>query len=595
VKQGSAIAFESWSEVFGAGDSGQPIAAEVDFTTSTPPDDASASPVASSSTPSPIVANATDGKQSAEPIGVIKEGDDSDANSSSISQNNDSGMPSLQDLVVPPVENAGVTNAVSSGSPSVAPQQCSFSNLGSSTPRVILNEIAWMGTVPEPGETAAKASNQEWIEIKNISDAAIDLDGWQILDSAGNIKIVFGVGDQISAGALYLLARGSTPLATGGSAELSVGAGDMVRDILPDKTYSGSLPNVGDMLAVFDPNCGLSDMLDASKGWPAGDNATKQTLERKPDGSGWQTSLSPGGTPRAENSPGAPPPAPTSTVQYPVGVTIAGDAPGKVTGKPAGIACGTICTFQYASGTLLTLTASPGANATFAGWSGACSGASTCSFIVGGTMYVTAQFQLAVSGDVDADTDAPDTDTAMPTGESIPPTSSPPIASDDTLTLGTSTTFADHVVIAAVQIAGASSTNDFVGLYNLTAAPVDMSGWKLHKKSSTGADYSLRDFPNGAIIPPQKYFTWANSLGGFAESVGADVSSTETLAADNSVALFDATGSLIDAVAWGTGTNQYGMGPPYPTDPPANEVLMRLPGASGMVDTGNNAEDFILP
>ena len=65
-----------------------------------------------------------------------------------------------------------------------------------------------MGSVVEPGEMAAKASNQEWIEIKNISDAAIDLDGWQILDSAGNIKISFGAGDTVCIG---FPARGFAP------------------------------------------------------------------------------------------------------------------------------------------------------------------------------------------------------------------------------------------------------------------------------------------------------------------------------------------------------------------------------------------------
>jgi len=121
-----------------------------------------------------------------------------------------------------------------------------------------------------------------------------------------------------------------------------------------------------------------------------------------------------------------------------------------------------------------------------------------------------------------------------------------------------------------------------------------MTGWKLHKKSQTGADYSLKEFPAGSAIAPGQSFVWANATGGFSETVGADVSSTETLAADNSVALMDATGNIVDAVAWGAGVNQYGEGPPYPTSPGANQLLSRRSSGGAMVDTDNNTNDFIL-
>jgi hypothetical protein len=121
-----------------------------------------------------------------------------------------------------------------------------------------------------------------------------------------------------------------------------------------------------------------------------------------------------------------------------------------------------------------------------------------------------------------------------------------------------------------------------------------MSGWKLRKKSSSGTDYSIREFPADTAITPQQYFVWANSADGFAASVGADTSSTQTLAADNSVALIDANGAIVDAVAWGTGTGQYGEGPPFPTDPGLGQTLTRQTSGGAMVDTDNNANDFML-
>ena len=77
-------------------------------------------------------------------------------------------------------------------------------------------------------------------------------------------------------------------------------------------------------------------------------------------------------------------------------------------------------------------------------------------------------------------------------------------------------------------------------------------------------------------------------------SIGADVSSTETLAANNSAALFDASGTQIDAVAWGTGTNQYVESAPYSQSPATGQVLQRKFIGGTVVDTDNNNNDFIL-
>jgi hypothetical protein len=72
-------------------------------------------------------------------------------------------------------------------------------------------------------------------------------------------------------------------------------------------------------------------------------------------------------------------------------VTVAG--PGTVTSNPAGIACPSMCSHNYAQGSVITLTAHPGASSTFQGWSGACSGTGACMVPIGSDQEVTATFK----------------------------------------------------------------------------------------------------------------------------------------------------------------------------------------------------------
>src|SRR3989442_12536660 len=51
-------------------------------------------------------------------------------------------------------------------------------------------------------------------------------------------------------------------------------------------------------------------------------------------------------------------------------VVRAGSGSGTITRTPAGITCGTDCSEPYASGTAVTLTATPAARSAFTGWCG---------------------------------------------------------------------------------------------------------------------------------------------------------------------------------------------------------------------------------
>jgi Tol biopolymer transport system component len=76
-------------------------------------------------------------------------------------------------------------------------------------------------------------------------------------------------------------------------------------------------------------------------------------------------------------------------------VTVAGDGLGTVVSSPAGIDCEFDCSEAYLAGTVVTLTATPEANAVFAGWTGPCTGTGTCVVTMNGDVAVTATFDTA--------------------------------------------------------------------------------------------------------------------------------------------------------------------------------------------------------
>ncbi len=78
---------------------------------------------------------------------------------------------------------------------------------------------------------------------------------------------------------------------------------------------------------------------------------------------------------------------------------------GIVTSAPVGISCGSTCSAAFSANTLVTLSAAAAAGSTFAGWSGACSGASTSCTVtmsqarnVGASFVAATQYTLTVTG-----------------------------------------------------------------------------------------------------------------------------------------------------------------------------------------------------
>ena len=111
---------------------------------------------------------------------------------------------------------------------------------------------------------------------------------------------------------------------------------------------------------------------------------------------------------------------------------------------------------------------------------------------------------------------------------------------------------ASHVVISEVQVTGTSANDEFVELYNPTGSSVDLTGWRLTRKTSTGTQSNLVVSLSGSV-PAQGYFFIAHP--DYDGAVAADMTysaTTSALAINNSVVLYsDAGTTIVDLLGMG--------------------------------------------
>jgi hypothetical protein len=89
---------------------------------------------------------------------------------------------------------------------------------------------------------------------------------------------------------------------------------------------------------------------------------------------------------------------PASPVQHVLTVSRSGSGSGTVTSAPPGIDCGATCSASFKNGSQVTLTATPAAGSTFAGWTvSGCSGTDACVVTMSSDQTITATFTPARS------------------------------------------------------------------------------------------------------------------------------------------------------------------------------------------------------
>ena len=116
-------------------------------------------------------------------------------------------------------------------------------------------------------------------------------------------------------------------------------------------------------------------------------------------------------------------------------VTTSGSGTGKVTSSPAGISCPGTCTAKFPQNTQVTLTETPGSRFYFAGWSGACSGTTTCTVTMTAAENVAAAFSAADTLTVSTSPNGTGTVTSSPAGINCPGTCTAAFAPNTQVTL----------------------------------------------------------------------------------------------------------------------------------------------------------------
>ena len=158
--------------------------------------------------------------------------------------------------------------------------------------QVMINEVAWMG-VPVDGVDEKQWWRYEFLELYNAGEQDVSLQGWKVELRQGEVLeftiLLHGV---LPAKEYFLVAASDKIL--GANVNYA--------------TLSGKFKNSGQRVVLKDAAGLVIEEIDAQKGWFAGDNELKLTMERRffdreaGDSENWGSSQNEGGTPKAQNS-----------------------------------------------------------------------------------------------------------------------------------------------------------------------------------------------------------------------------------------------------------------------------------------------------
>ncbi len=165
--------------------------------------------------------------------------------------------------------------------------------------------------------------------------------------------------------------------------------------------------------------------------------------------------------------------------------------------------------------------------------------------------------------------------------------------------LAASTTMAISQVYGGGGNSGATYTNDFIEIHNLSLVAVDVTGWSVQYASSTGSTWQVT--PIAGVIPAGAYFLVqeAQGSGGTTALPTPDATGTIAMSGTNGkVALVSAEtalsgtcpsdASIVDLVGYGSANCFEGLG----ATPALNNTTADFRLDFGCFDSDDNASDF---
>ncbi|CAN5296785.1 hypothetical protein BH10PAT1_BH10PAT1_2620 [soil metagenome] len=150
----------------------------------------------------------------------------------------------------------------------------------------------------------------------------------------------------------------------------------------------------------------------------------------------------------------------------------------------------------------------------------------------------------------------------------------------------------DHLLISQIQLAGTGSghsADEFVELFNPTGSNIDLTNWKLTKKTASGTESTIIATMSGNIASGGYFLIGGPDYSG---TPSADISydaDSATVSSNNTVLLYGNDGTtVIDKVGLGNATD-------FETATIANPANGKsVERTTPSTDTDNNSVDFIL-
>lgn len=162
------------------------------------------------------------------------------------------------------------------------------------------------------------------------------------------------------------------------------------------------------------------------------------------------------------------------------------------------------------------------------------------------------------------------------------------------LSLAISTT----LVISEYMAAGATASDEFIELKNISASPIDLGDYKLQYYAVSGNPGLLINMSPGTILPAGKTYLLGGTGAGATYAAIADQTYVAGMAANGQLAIQKVSDSSnVDAVAWGAvtvfaaGNTDTTLGFPATPQTASRE---RKPAGVNTTDTDSNLNDFIV-